>query len=219
MINWNIKNQLKEFIENFHNKKILDFGCGDARYKNILSKNNSYTGIDVDESGHPTEDKKFDLLWDNKKLPFDNDSFDVIICTEVLEHVENLDVTIKELKRVLKKKGSLFVTMPFIWVEHEKPFDFRRFTSFGIKKFFLDNGFELVKYKKLVNGKLAYYQLLLSELNRTLVEDSKFKTESIIKRFYYFTVTLIFKIFMKFLLPKSTFKDMYINNCIVVKKK
>jgi SAM-dependent methyltransferase len=219
MINWNIRHELEDFMQNVHNKKILDFGCGDARYKEIIGKNNSYVGIDVAESGHLSEDKNFNILWDKKKLPFNMDSFDIIVCTEVLEHVENIDITINELKRVLKKNGLLFVTMPFIWVEHEKPYDFRRFTSFGIKKFFSDNDFELVKYKKLVNGKLAYYQLLLSELDRTLRDDNKFKLGTSFKNLYYLIITLLFKVLIKFFLPKSTFKEMYINNCIIIKKK
>ena len=217
MLNWNIKFELKKFLDGLEKKKILDFGCGDARYKEIISRKNSYTGVDVKISGHPEDNKNYDMLWDNNKLPFLDESFDVVVCTEVLEHVEELNITIQELRRVLKKGGLMFITMPFIWAEHEKPYDFRRFTSFGIKKVFTDYGFNIISHKKLVKGKNAFQQIFYSETSRNF---SKYYKNNFIKLFikiYFNFLNTIFRIFVK-LLPKNTFSEIYINNCLIVKK-
>ena len=103
-------------------------------------------------------DKNYDVLWDKKKLPFENDVFDIVLMTEVLEHVENVDITLREINRVLKIGGLILVTVPFIWPQHEKLFDFQSYTSFGIKKVFDYYGFETIYYKKLVQ-RCLYWQL------------------------------------------------------------
>jgi ubiquinone/menaquinone biosynthesis C-methylase UbiE len=105
MINWQIKNELKEFLLNYKNNKILDFGCGDARYKKFIEENNEYIGVDSKTTGFENSKKNADIYWDNQTLPFENESFDIIICTEVLHQVDDIDSTINELKRVLKKGG------------------------------------------------------------------------------------------------------------------
>ena len=166
MINWQIQKEVKKFFNNIENKKILDFGCGDGRYKKFISKTNDYTGIDVEESGHLNTAKKYDIIWNKKKLPFENDYFDAILMTEVLEHIEDIDTTLKEIYRVLKKNGSILITVPFMWKEHEKPYDFQRFTSFGLKKLFQKNGFEIINQKKLVEKKMAIMELFESEFNK-----------------------------------------------------
>jgi|LauGreSBDMM110SN_4_FD.fasta_scaffold61420_1 cyclopropane fatty-acyl-phospholipid synthase-like methyltransferase len=62
MINWFIKHQLKNFLEEINNKKVLDFGCGVGRYKKYVIPNNEYIGIDVAESGQNT--KRFTIFKD-----------------------------------------------------------------------------------------------------------------------------------------------------------
>jgi SAM-dependent methyltransferase len=165
MINWSIKHQLKNFLEEINNKKVLDFGCGDGRYKKYVIPNNEYIGIDVAESGHGSN-KNYDVLYNKKEIPFKDETFDAIIFTEVLEHIEDVDLTISELNRVLKTNGKLFVTTPFIWAEHETPYDFQRYTSFGIKKLFEKHGFCIISYKKLVKNKLAIFLIIESELTK-----------------------------------------------------
>ena len=65
-----------------------------------------------------------------------------------IEHVENFNLIIEEIYRSLKKGGRAVVTMPFITAEHEIPYDFRRLTSFGIKREFEKIGFKVKSLKK-----------------------------------------------------------------------
>jgi SAM-dependent methyltransferase len=64
------------------------------------------------------------------------ESVDAIFCFEVLEHVENLSTAVDEAFRVLKPGGLFFGSVPFSLPIHEDPFDFSRFSKFGIIRLF-----------------------------------------------------------------------------------
>lgn len=148
------------------NKKVLDLGCGTNKYKKYFIQKNKFIGIDVKTSGREINQKTPDVFYDGKKLPFNDGNFDLIICTEVLEHVENFELVVSEIFRSLKRNGSAVITMPFITAEHEIPYDFRRFTSYGIKKEFENMGFVVKKFEKILFGHAAIRQLLYGEMKR-----------------------------------------------------
>jgi len=58
---------------------------------------------------------------------------DGVFSSETFEHIFNLEEIIKEINRVLKKEGLLLATCPFLWPEHEVPYDYARYTSFAMK--------------------------------------------------------------------------------------
>lgn len=64
-------------------------------------------------------------------FPFDDDAFDVVFATQVVEHVENLPHTLGEIARVCKPCGVIVLSFPFLYNEHGTPYDFQRFTSHG----------------------------------------------------------------------------------------
>jgi len=216
MINWQIKNELKEFLLKYKNSKVLDFGCGDARYKKLVQENNNYIGVDCKTTGFENEKKIADFYWDNKTLPFEDEKFDAILCTEVLDDIENLEMTTLELKRVLKKDGEIFITMPFLFGEHDTPYDFRRFTSFGIKKFFEKQKFKIVKFKKLLQGKISIIQIIESEFSRYLSEKNN-KNYKFFLKFFFKIILIIIKLLFKFI-PKEVFYNLHTNNLIIIKK-
>jgi SAM-dependent methyltransferase len=109
----------------------LDVGCGLKPFASSFIHAH-YTGIDVAVSGRPEELKKPDKIFDGINIPYEDGMFDGILCTQVLEHVENLDLLMAECNRVLKIGGRFVVSVPFVYREHEQPHDFRRFTSFGL---------------------------------------------------------------------------------------
>lgn len=128
-------------IECGENKKILDVGCGVKPYRELF-KADTYIGIDVDGGGLSDEVKKVDHFFDGKNIPFPDGHFDVVICSEVLEHAEYPEYLLKEMRRVIRPEGKLFLTMPFVWPEHGIPFDFQRFTTFKHLKILKENDFE-----------------------------------------------------------------------------
>ncbi len=127
---------------------LLDFGCGSKPYQSYFTNVTKYIGVDIDARGHGHENENVDIYYDGVTLPFEDHSFDVVFTSEVFEHVDNLDEIFLEITRVLKPKGKIFVTMPFVFMEHEIPFDFRRFSEYGLSLFLQKNGFDIQKKYK-----------------------------------------------------------------------
>jgi SAM-dependent methyltransferase len=142
--------------------KILDSGCGSMPYKELILSNDKvvdYVGLDI-ETGLNYEDVKADVLWDGSIMPFEDASFDVVISTEVLEHVPNPDAYLAEVKRVLKPGGMFFFTVPFLMSLHEVPNDYYRYTPFALEMIFERNGFEKVEIKSMGGYNAAMAQML-----------------------------------------------------------
>ena len=106
--------------------KVLDFGCGSKPYESLFTLCNEYVGVDLEFTGHDHAESKVDVFWDGKTLPFDENYFDACVSFEVFEHIFEPDAVLAELSRVLKPGGSLLITTPFVYGEHEVPFDFAR---------------------------------------------------------------------------------------------
>ena len=66
-------------------------------------------------------------------LPFEDASFDTILCTQVLEHVQNAELAMAEIARVLRPGGHALITVPFLYPTHEMPYDFWRYTHLGLR--------------------------------------------------------------------------------------
>ncbi|MBI3815605.1 MAG: methyltransferase domain-containing protein, partial [Nitrospinae bacterium] len=110
---------------------LLDIGCGKKPYHPLLShKTVKWIGIDrpITHSGPPSAD----IFGDGKYLPFGDESFDTILCTQVIEHIDEPDIFFKEISRVLKKGGMLIMTAPQTNWLHEEPHDYYRFTKYGL---------------------------------------------------------------------------------------
>jgi SAM-dependent methyltransferase len=123
-----------------YSEQWLDVGCGTRPYEYLFPEG-VYVGVDVEESGRGTELKSPDYFYDGKTLPFPDDCFDGVISTEVLEHVPDPQLYLHEAARVLKPGGSLILSVPFVFGEHESPFDFFRFSQFGLTKLLTKSGF------------------------------------------------------------------------------
>lgn len=113
--------------ENGH-VKILDVGCGSKPYQ-YLAPSVDWFGIDI------IKGPNVDLVIDkSSKWALDDNTFDAILCTEVLEHAVNPELVIDEIWRVLKPNGIALITSPFVYGVHGEPSDFRRYTQFGLVK-------------------------------------------------------------------------------------
>ena len=127
----------KEFIaESFSRfgkrKRLLDLGCGIKPFLYIYHRYSELSvGIDVAHTPHGTE--MADMIYDGKKIPFPDAEFDYVLCTEVMEHIPEPKDLLKEIHRVLKPRGVLVMTVPFMVPLHEEPYDFYRYTKYGLK--------------------------------------------------------------------------------------
>lgn len=108
---------VRSFIESYSfgvkNSKILDIGCGDGEYTSLFCKNNNkVVGIDVRNYVNPVF-KKFEFIQANaEKLPFSDNSFNLVISFDVIEHIKDDEKAIKEIYRVLKPGGRIFLETP-----------------------------------------------------------------------------------------------------------
>lgn len=116
---------------------ILDVGCGEMPFRALLGPDVTYVGIDVPSANafgmmqHPEI-----IAFDGTHIPFPDAFFNCVLCTEVLEHVEEYAPLIAEMARVLKPGGRLLVTVPFAARVHHAPYDFYRFTRFRLQTLF-----------------------------------------------------------------------------------
>ena len=101
----NLFKYIKKLSTKFIDGKLLDFGCGSKPYK-FLFKVDEYIGLDTYKSGHLHKNENIDVLYDGKKIPFDDNSFDVGIEYGALHHVD-LDAALAELARVLKPEAKM----------------------------------------------------------------------------------------------------------------
>jgi SAM-dependent methyltransferase len=75
-----------------------------------------------------------DVFADGARLPFADATFDNVVCLEVLEHVPDPAIVIAEIARVLRPGGQAWLSMPFLYPVHDAPFDFQRYTIFGLRR-------------------------------------------------------------------------------------
>ncbi len=123
-------------------KELLDLGCGVKPFKKIYSQYCEVSvGIDVPASPHSKTE--VDVIYDGKNIPFENNRFDYVLCTEVMEHVPEPAAFLREIHRVMKPDGILIMTTPFLVPLHEEPYDFYRYTKHGIRHLFSHTGFSL----------------------------------------------------------------------------
>jgi SAM-dependent methyltransferase len=126
-------------------------------------------GLDVELSGRDVKEKLADMYFDGVNIPLKTESVDAVLCTEVLEHAIDPELLIGEIFRILRRGGRVCVTVPFIWGLHELPYDFRRFTPFGLAGLVSKRGFVIDHQERLSVGAPAIRMLIDSEVNNFLV--------------------------------------------------
>ena len=114
--------------------KLLEVGAQHGILEKFLPENISYLSLDMDENSD------YDVDLNKEKMPFEDESFDVVVCLEMLEHVLYPSKVIDELKRVLKKDGIMILSMP-----NEYNFYLRLHYLFGRKINQIDEPFMIVE--------------------------------------------------------------------------
>jgi Methylase involved in ubiquinone/menaquinone biosynthesis len=189
----------------------LDVGCGTKPYEKYF-KSSKYTGLEIDTTIN-RDIKKADIFYDGNTFPFGNKEFDSVVSNQVFEHVFNPLNFLKEINRVLKINGKILLTVPFVWDEHEQPYDFARYSSFGLKSVLQNNGFEVISNKKSINDFRVLVQLLNGYLYKKSVHN--FFLKQFLTLFVMFPINLIGILIAK-LLPKND--DLYLDNIILARK-
>lgn len=191
--------------------KTLDVGCGTKPYEELF-KSSEYIGLEYD-TGIDSIKKKADYYYDGKIFPFNDSEFDSVITNQVLEHIFTPEDFLKEINRVLKPNGKLLLTVPFVWDEHEQPFDYARYSSFGLKSLLNKNGFEILENKKSVNDFRVLAQLFNAYLYK--ITHKYFLLKNVALILVMAPVTVLGILLAKIL---PTNNDLYLDNIVLAKK-
>jgi len=192
--------------------KTLDVGCGTKPYEKLFN-HSTYVGLEF-YTGIDSEKKVAEFYYDGKTFPFNESEFDSVVTNQVLEHVFNPDEFLGEINRVLKTNGKLLLTVPFVWDEHEQPYDYARYSSFGLKALLEKNGFEILELRKSVNDYRVLVQLFNGYIYKITRQNIFIKNLALI---LVIAPVTIFGILISKLLPKNN--DLYLDNIVLAKKK
>jgi SAM-dependent methyltransferase len=206
-----ISQELKS-LRNHISGSVLDVGCGKKPYESIFQCE-QYIGIEINTPQNRIKSKA-DLYYDGKRFPVEDASFDWILCSQVFEHVFNPDEFLAEISRVLKSDGGVLMRVPFIWDEHEQPFDFARYSSFGLKSLIERHGFIILEQRKTLADVRVLFQMLNAYIYKITATKSSFLNVLIcafLMSPFNITAQIVYRLF-----PKNN--DLYMDNVILAKK-
>ena len=155
-----LKKNIKKYAEKYLVGKLIDIGCGTKQYKELLSPFvDEHVGVDYSETLHGLEN--VDIVATAYNIPVDESSYDSVLCTEVIEHLEEPELAFNEFLRILKPGGYALITNPFIWHLHEEPRDFYRYSKHGLRYLATKVGFEVVEIEPVGGFWITFGQLFV----------------------------------------------------------
>jgi len=196
--------------------KLLDVGCGEQPYRSLIEKIGfKYVGMDVAARNvkldvvAPIDDKN--LLCDNRR----GNIYDVIVLTEVLEHVDNHEQAWLNLSGLCREGGFIIITAPFIYPLHEQPWDACRPTIYQLSRNAERHGFK-VETAIRAGGVSDVVGLLFSTIHKPTRE------ANLISRFLGYIawacLRIISKILLKFKFLDFMKSEYYVTNLFVCRK-
>jgi SAM-dependent methyltransferase len=142
---------------------MLDYGCGGQPYKDFfMPKLSRYIGADVSAA----EGIYLDIeIEPGQALPLDTSSIDTVLSTQTLEHLEDIEFYISECARLVHSDGVLILTAPMQWRHHEVPYDYWRFTKYGLISLLERHGFSIKSISPCGGVFALIGQIFLSHLH------------------------------------------------------
>ena len=205
--------QIKSNAKNLHGK-ILDFGCGSKPYKSCFLFD-EYVGLDLYSPTNSNENLA-DFYYDGIVLPFEDGHFDSFFSSEVFEHVFNLENILIEIRRVLKKDANCLITVPFNFELHEIPFDYARYTPYGLTYLLEKSGFQVTKIIPTTSNFSSLLQQALAYLYLHLIPTRFLKL--VLAPIYILPLNFIHLIFVLFKIPKLGSQTNPCNFVVIMKK-
>ena len=193
--------------------RILDVGCGSKPYKSLFTFT-EYIGVDIENPGHDHASEDVDVIYDGKTLPFEANSFDSVITNQVFEHVFHPAEFLAEIHRVLKPGGKLLLTVPFVWDEHEQPYDYARYSSFGLRHLLGKHGLVIDQHFKTCADPSMLFQLVNAYLYKVVQPRNKY-FNLLLTAMLMAPVSLVGLVAGR-LLPGN--EDLYLDNVVVARR-
>lgn len=189
------------------NAWVLDAGAGQGRFKADFA-HARYVGVDLAVGDVGWDYSNLDAISNLTDLPFKESSFDAVLCTQVLEHVPEPQQVIDEIARVLKPGGRLFLSAPQSWCQHQKPYDYFRYTSFGLAHLFKKAGLHPEEIRPM-GGYFWFLSFQLQNINYWVFPkgmNGRFLTWPL-RAFFGLVFQLMLPLFLYYLDPLDRAKD------------
>jgi SAM-dependent methyltransferase len=195
---------------------VLDAGAGECQY-DYLFAHTRYVAVDFAQGDAEWDYSRLDAIAQLTELPFPDHVFDAVVCTQVLEHVPEPKAVLKEIARVMRPGGNLLFTVPLTGEEHQQPYDFYRYTSFGLQYLFGEAGLDILEMRRL-GGMFWFLAIVLPRINPMLFT----RTAKILL----FPVYLLSKLVLGLIVPLLFFrwdrydrdKDLALNFGVIARK-
>ena len=130
---------LKELQGEDRGKAVCDLGIGTGVFTEAVQGFKAMVGVDF------LPYRAVQIVADlTEPLPIRDAAFDIVICTETMEHLPNPTLVAKEMHRILKPGGYCLGSIPFLHPVHYEPYDFYRYTRFAIEYIFKHAGFSTI---------------------------------------------------------------------------
>lgn len=176
---------------------LLDAGSGSCQYRNFFT-HTFYVSTDI-------RGENVSVLSDLHFLPFKNSSINIVLNTQVLEHVYNPDKVISEFSRMLKTGGRLYLTASQGWSLHEEPYDYYRYTSYGLEYLFRKNGLA-VDYIKPRGGYFWFIGRWMHMFPEIVFSTSFYKpTKNPLKKMIKYSLGTTLLFFFRYMMPYVCF--------------
>ena len=205
---------LQYAIKKYASGKVLDIGCGNKPYKSLFRQvSEEYIGCDIVQSS----ENRVDVICEATKLPFESATFTSVFTTQVIEHVAETEAMLNEAFRVLKPNGTIIVSAPFAWELHEAPYDFYRFSKYGLKHVLERSGFEVLEI--LPNGGkwAALFQLFLNVVYTSFHKKSLFVK---LQKFLFIHLKAVALVnWLALIIDRNFYDDILTLNYVVVARK
>ncbi len=142
---------------------LLDVGCGMKPYEALLgTRTTGWTGLDFAESA--SGQTRADIFGSALDMPFANESFDTVLCTQVAEHIPEPARLFEECARLLRPGGALILTTPQTEEMHEQPHDYFRYTRYGLQYLTETHGLRVIALQPFGGAVQTFALLAAREL-------------------------------------------------------
>lgn len=161
--NWLAYDTLDYFLKKFsplYKGTLYDLGSGESFYRDFFLQHvDTYIAVDWMQSYHEI---KADIIADlNEPLPIDDQTADTVVSLSVLEHLQKPQIMIDEAFRILKSGGWIVLQVPWQWWVHEAPYDYFRYTPYGLEHLFERAGFVNIK----VEPQAGFFTTIILKMN------------------------------------------------------